>query len=719
MAIANGNTTAPAYTQDLAEAPDYNVKPLLTVGDEVPLLEGTGLDLKASANKKFALAGIPDGMGYTKVGDKYYVFVNHELANTAVSKFNSTDAEQIKGARVSLLVFDKDWKAIGGKNLIDQAVDSSGTFKLDPVSGNYKNGDQTFNFNRFCSAYLADKGFVGKDGKPSPIFFTAEEGGDNSRGWAITPDGTAQALEGLGRYSKENVWAASQYRAGNPTKKTVLLSTEDTADGEVYMYVGKQTAEDPNGLKNGDLYVMRVKDADYEGKITSENKPTTATWTKVDKNALFGADGQPLADGKALSDFVNKGATSTNFQRLEDIAEDPNKPGSFYFATTGTKKPAGKPGDPDVATPDLAENPYGRLYRFSLDPTDPTKEVKNFELLLQGGPGKGVSYDNLTVDKNGKVILQEDQTAFGGDVMKAENRDGRILSYDTKTKEVKFLQELDETLRGTLQDEGSGIWESSGIIEVDPNAAPGQSSYLYNVQAHSIKDAKYVEGGQILLTSPVTNESRTKSGSAKDDVLTVDGQGDFNGKKDTYFAGAGDDIIDLSQAPQPLQSAATGGGNRVYGDAGDDELYAGRNDRLFGEAGDDILDASQGSGGNRLYGGADNDRLFAGVNDSLFGNNGSDQLYAGRGGSILNGGAGTDRFYLANGSLPGKANTVADYQLGIDLLGIIGIADASDFSKLMLSQQGANTLLKIGNREIANLDGIKFDSLQANNFTFS
>ncbi len=719
MAIVNGNTTAPAYTQDLAEAPDYNVKPLLTVGDEVPLLEGTGLALKASADKKFALAGIPDGMGYTQVGDKYYVFVNHELSNTAISKFNSTDAEQIKGARVSLLAFDKDWKAIGGKNLIDQVIDSSGTFKLDPVSGDYKNGTQTFNFNRFCSAYLANNGFVGKDGKPSSIFFTAEEGGDTSRGWAITPDGIAQALEGLGRYSKENVWAASQYRAGNPTKKTVLLSTEDTADGELYMYVGNQTVADPNGLKDGDLYVMRVKDADYEGKVTSENQPTTATWTKVDKNAVFDANGKPLADGKALSDFVNKGASSTNFQRLEDIAEDPNKPGSFYFATTGTKKPAGKPSDPDVATPDLAENPYGRLYRFSLNPNDPTKDVRDFELLLQGGPGKGVSYDNITVDKNGKVILQEDQTSFGGDVMKNENRDGRILSYDIKTKEVKFLQEIDETLRGTLQDEGSGIWESSGIIEVDPNAAPGQSSYLFNVQAHSIKDAKYVEGGQIMLTSPVTRESRTKSGSAKDDVLTVDGQGDFNGKKDTYFAGSGDDIIDLSQVPQPLQNAATAGGNRVYGDAGDDELYAGRNDRLFGEAGNDILDASQGSGGNRLYGGDGKDQLFAGVNDSLFGNSGQDQLYAGRGGNTLYGGTGADKFNLANGSLPDQANTVVDYQLNEDILSILGITDVNDFSKLILSQQGANTLLKIGDRDIANLDGIKFDSLRANNFTFS
>jgi secreted PhoX family phosphatase len=720
MAIANGYTTAPAYTLDLANSPDYNVKPLITVGDEVPLLEGTGLDFKVSADKKFAMPGIPDGMGYTLVGDKYYLFVNAELGNTAVSKFNGTDTAQIKGARVSLFVFDKDWKVLGGKNLIDQVVDSTGTFKLDTTSGDYKNGATTFNFNRFCSAYLASSGFVGKDGKTAtPIFFTAEEGGDTSRGWAVTPDGTAQAIEGLGRYSRENVLASSQYRAGNPSKKTVLLSTEDNADGELYMYVGTQTTEDPNGLKNGDLYVMRVKDADYEGKLTTEGITTSATWTKVDKNAVYGADGKPLATGIALSDFANKGTNSTNFQRIEDIAEDPSKPGSFYFTTTGTKKPAGKPLDPDVATPDLAENPYGRVYRFSLNAQDPTGEVKDFELLLKGGPGKGVSYDNILVDKNGKVLLQEDETAFGGDVMKAENRDGRIVSYDLKTKEVKFLLETDETVRGTIKDEGPGFWETSGIIEVDPNAVSGQSSYLYTVQAHSIKDPKYVEGGQILLATPTTTESQTKAGSDKADIVTVDGKGDFNGKKDIYFADGGDDLIDLSQVPQPLQSAATNGGNRVYGGEGNDELYAGKNDRLFGEAGDDILDASQGKGGNRLYGGDGKDTLFAGTNDFLYGGDGNDTLFAGKGGNTLYGGGGADKFYLAYNGTPTSINTISDFEIGIDSLVILGITGATDFSKVTLTQQGTDTLVKASGKDLSVLTGIQANTLTSSSFKFA
>jgi len=44
------------------------------------------------------------------------------------------------------------------------------------------------------------------------------------------------------------VVAASEYRAEN-ADTTVLLSPEDYADGELYMFAGKQTADDPMALK--------------------------------------------------------------------------------------------------------------------------------------------------------------------------------------------------------------------------------------------------------------------------------------------------------------------------------------------------------------------------------------------------------------------------------------------------------------------------------------
>ena len=509
------NTVANPYATSTDGS--YNVKPLLTVGDEVPLLDGDFPNFTTSS-KTFGFTGIPDGLGIYKVGDKYYVFMNQELAATngtdaVTSDISSTVPGKIQGARVSLYVFDKDWKAIGGKNLIDTVVDTTGTYALDTNSGKYTNTatGATFSFSRFCSAYLATTGFVDAAGNGTPIFFTAEETDNKSRGWAVMPDGTATAIDGLGRYAKENVYSPLQYRAINSkTGQTVLLSTEDNADGELYMWVGQQTTADPNGLKNGDLYVLRVDGTELEGNIASGKN--TATWTKVDKSAVFDADGKPLPTGDDLSKFVNVAGRSTNFQRIEDIAEDPNSPGTFYFVTTGTTNKLGQGAAGGVAaTPEEAENPYGKLHRFSLNPTDPTAPISNFETLLVGGAGKGVSYDNVVVTGTGKVLLQEDETAFGGKQMLAENREAGIWSYDILNGTVKQVFTLNEDAAGSQfnKPDAKGEWESSGIVTV-----PGTSgSYLFDVQAHTVVNAKdstavlrgnYVEGGQLLLATPLS-----------------------------------------------------------------------------------------------------------------------------------------------------------------------------------------------------------------------
>jgi glycerophosphoryl diester phosphodiesterase len=180
--------------------------------------------------------------------------------------------------------------------------------------------------------------------------------------------------------------------------------------------------------------------------------------------------------------------------------------------------------------------------------------------------------------------------------------------------------------------------------------------------------------------------------------------------KDTIFADGGNDLVD--------GSVSKGNSNRIYGGDGNDELYAGTTDRLFGEAGDDILDASQGNGGNRLYGGAGNDTLFAGSNDFLSGDDGIDTLYAGKGGNTLYGGAGADKFYLAYNGAPVSTNTVADFEVGIDKLLILGISGVTSFSKVTLTQKGADTLVAAGGKDLAVLTGIQSSSLNTSSFAF-
>ncbi len=512
MAISNGRTTSPSYVNKLADGVKYNLLPLLTVGDEVALLQGSTFDAyTVNGTEKFAFTGIPDGLGVYETDKGYYVFVNHELGNTALSDFSSTVSGQITGSRVSLFLFDKNWKIIGGKDLIEKATDSQGNILGSSTFTTNGTDVVSFSstipaFNRFCSSYLAETGFVG-----GPVYFTAEEGGGASRGWAVTTDGTAQALDGLGRFSKENVVSASQYRATNSTQ-TVLISTEDTNDGEVYMFVGKQTPTDPNGFKDGDLYVLKV--TGFTNETLTEGTPVGATWVKVDPSVI------PDATGAALSTWVNDPTRSTNFRRVEDIHEDPSKPGTFYFVTTGTTDKVGT-GTTTIAAE--AENPYGKLYRFSLNATNPTAPITNFELLLSGGPGKGVSYDNITVDKFGKVLIQEDETAFGGAVMLQENREASIYSFDPTTKQIQRLFEVNEGAAGSVYDNTTvkGQWESSGIITAPSQFTSNASTYLTVVQAHSvvnnvagaptqnILNGNHIQGGQLLIAAPIPQVTLT------------------------------------------------------------------------------------------------------------------------------------------------------------------------------------------------------------------
>jgi glycerophosphoryl diester phosphodiesterase len=196
-------------------------------------------------------------------------------------------------------------------------------------------------------------------------------------------------------------------------------------------------------------------------------------------------------------------------------------------------------------------------------------------------------------------------------------------------------------------------------------------------------------------------------------VITGTTQSDTNfvpTVKDTVFADGGNDIID--------GSLSKGSENRLYGGDGMDELYAGKNDRLFGEAGDDILDASQGKGGNRLYGGDGQDTLFAGANDLISGGDGNDSLFAGKGGNSLLGGAGADKFYLTAGGLPNSANTIGDFEVGIDKMLILGVTGVSAFNNVALLQQGADTLIKAGGKDVALLTGIQSNTLNASSFGF-
>jgi Ca2+-binding RTX toxin-like protein len=108
----------------------------------------------------------------------------------------------------------------------------------------------------------------------------------------------------------------------------------------------------------------------------------------------------------------------------------------------------------------------------------------------------------------------------------------------------------------------------------------------------------------------------------------------------------------LGQNPS---SQAIGGNDVLKGGSG--------NDKLFGWGGNDVLE-----------GGTGNDWLFGGFgNDTLIGGSGSDRLDGGDGINRLTGGLGADLFRFSKAPIasePGTVSTIADFQLGEDMIEI-------------------------------------------------
>ena len=236
----------------------------------------------------------------------------------------------------------------------------------------------------------------------------------------------------------------------------------------------------------------------------------------------------------------------------------------------------------------------------------------------------------------------------------------------------------------------------------------------------------------------------------------VDFNDDFDGNRDTLFTGAGDDSVDASQASAPLFPSTEGnnrlyggtgldelfarrrdvvsggvgedildasagfGNNRLDGGEGNDELFAGSSDRLFAGSGDDLLDATNGNEDNRLYGQDGNDTFFLGSKDRLLGGDGDDAFFVTNGGdNLITGGEGADAFWIATSELITTANTITDFELDTDVIGVAGIGVTS-IDDLELSQVNNNALLSFSGFDLAILSNTQVSDLQSSDtFAFA
>jgi hypothetical protein len=448
------------------------------------------------------MVGIPDGLGALAgkfsesggyVADKAYmtVFMNHELGPTA----GAVRAHGRPGAFVSQWSIHLNSLQVKfGEDLIREV------YLWDGVTGQHveATGMPQATFNRLCSADLpaanaffnpaTAKGFDGR------LFLNGEESGDEGRGFAHVLTGAEKGrsyeLPYLGRFSWEN--NVAHPGAGD---RTIVVGLDDSTPGQVYVYVGDKQAEgtpvERAGLQGGALYGIRVVDGgpNYGGAAVplENNGAIGGTFVLEDVTDVAVGSGATLQT-------TSRARGVTEFARPEDGHWDTQDPAVFYFVTTGATV--------------SGRSQSARLYKMTFDsvdqPTGGSIELVVDAASLAGTDGQVArSFDNMTVDGDGHVLVQEDPggSSYIAKTWKIDPADPLSAVQVFESDRTRFLSGAPMFL--TQDEESSGIIDVTALVKAARWYEPGRRYYLADMQAHHNIPGELVQGGQLfLLASP-------------------------------------------------------------------------------------------------------------------------------------------------------------------------------------------------------------------------
>ena len=494
--------TVSLSAQSVIQGPSSSQTPYLT-----PTAQGwsaTSLLTVGDAIGGYKMVGIPDGLGAFSSGvNQMTVVANHELGNTV----GTARAHGAIGAFVSKWVIDTStWQVISGGDLVTSAANQlmwNGTTWAQPAT--------PYAINRLCSADLADvSAFYDSSsgyGYNGRIFLNGEEAGAEGKGFAWIVDGAEAGkvyeLPHHGKYSWENALARSNYGL-NPGAtnllQTVVVGTDDTTPGEVYVYIGTKTntgnAIQKAGLTNGQVYGIKASsNVGYSGAIALENATGingTFTLAQIFDNATL-----PNKTGAQFqTESTRLGVTQ--FARPEDahwLDHD-----SLVFATTGAT----------VNSISVSS----KIYQLDFNSDDANgilttggniKVVVNSANLTGKDGAKAQTFDNLTVGDDGLLYIQEDpgNAAY---VAKHWIIDPTLATQALREASAVQIFESDRsrfttgaTQFQTLDEEHSGIIDITSIVA---DGITGSQWFLVATQNHAAATgasaATLVEGGQFI-----------------------------------------------------------------------------------------------------------------------------------------------------------------------------------------------------------------------------
>ena len=484
---------APIYIETVASG--ASLKVLATAGDVI---------------NGYQIAGIPDGTGAFKSGNSVKLLMNHELAYGAVISNIARAGGDAFGATITEFTMNPLTQAItNAREFLTSAVfynyatKSYGSTPAAPTGAAAKDAygtPQHTNFlNRFCSASLAPAGrFSYVDPKTKKaygikdaVFLTGEEGGDESRGFAVNAAGQIAQIPAVGLAAWETFVTAP-----TGTKTTALFGNEDgsATDSQLWLYQGTKTNTGAwyqrAGLTNGSTSVMNIGGYKTEAAFRAavgKGKSTPVNFAKVDAT-LNGVE-------------QNKAAATvgTALARVEDGAFDPNNPNDYYFVTTESNgDKAATALDPNNKL--VTKRDGGALWRLRLTDVKNPSLGGNITMLLDGSEAPYLNKpDNIEVDGFGNILIEEDP----GNNAQLE----RMFAYRISDGKIAVLTQFKASMFSKAAADASFITEDeeqSGVLNVTPllrkNKSDKNSYYVLNAQVHAT-------GAALLKARPdITNE---------------------------------------------------------------------------------------------------------------------------------------------------------------------------------------------------------------------
>jgi Ca2+-binding RTX toxin-like protein len=317
-----------------------------------------------------------------------------------------------------------------------------------------------------------------------------------------------------------------------------------------------------------------------------------------------------------------------------------------------------------------------------------------------------------------KVGLLEGRYAYYGGT---DGNDGVIAMGNSYVLGVPITGFDAKTELFTTETTGAGEVDGlTGTVGINKFILGGNSESFY--LGEGAEDYATVEGFDIL------KDYLFLAGSLEDYSLeTVEGNLNISKDSDLVAVVAGIESLEVYTGDTPAGGFYLVGSELqpepepatpIFGSLDGDVIdVIGMNQLIFGGAEDDVIDANGSSGKNRIYAGTGDDTMILGTSDVLLGQDGDDRFFVLSGGNnTLTGGTGADQFWLASAEIPTSVNTVTDFSVGEDVIGIAGIG--ASFETLSLTQLGNNTLISFNNDELGMLKGIQASSLGADSFAF-